>query len=247
MRPAVLALIVFVLGSVTAAGTAFAESVAPSHLPSPSSNTFNLGFKALAEMIPDTVGQPLEDEHYGANGDSLQQTAKGMMVWRKADNWTAFTDGSRTWINGPLGLQNRENTDRFPWESSATSGQLSPGEITLYDRRGTPAAYIATNDENTIYLWTGEPSAYLYSDQVYGFNGQHLGWFQDGILWDYEAVAVGFTQEAQGGYHVADPAKMPKSPRPAKLAMEPAPPQPPKTRDVFTELLSALLHMGQIR
>ncbi len=67
-------------------------------------------------MIPDVVGQPLENEHYGANGDSLQQTTKGLLVWRKADNWTAFTDGSTTWINGPFGLQSRPNTDRFDWE-----------------------------------------------------------------------------------------------------------------------------------
>jgi hypothetical protein len=41
------------------------------------------------------------------------------MVWRKADSWTAFTDGYRTWINGPFGLQQRLNTQRFPWESDA--------------------------------------------------------------------------------------------------------------------------------
>ena len=35
------------------------------------------------------------------------------LVWRKADNWTAFTDGYRTWINGPSGLQVRLNTEHF--------------------------------------------------------------------------------------------------------------------------------------
>ncbi len=78
--------------------------------------SFRLGFQALADQIPDVVGRPLENEHYGANGDSLQQTTTGLMVWRKADNWTAFTDGSRTWINGPFGVQDRSNDDRFDWE-----------------------------------------------------------------------------------------------------------------------------------
>ncbi len=78
--------------------------------------TFKLGFKALADQIPDVVGIPLENEHWAANGDSLQTTSKGMMVWRKADNWTAFTNGSRTWISGPAGLQERDNNDRFEWE-----------------------------------------------------------------------------------------------------------------------------------
>ncbi len=78
---------------------------------------FKLGFGALAGQIPEGAGQPLEDEHYGANGDALQRTTRGLMVWRKADNWTAFTDGAVTWINGPEGLQSRPNDQKFGWES----------------------------------------------------------------------------------------------------------------------------------
>ena len=90
--------------------TAFADTV-----------QFRLGFKALADQIPDIVGQPLETEHYGPNGDSIQRTTTGLMAWRKADNWTAFTNGATTWINGPNGVQSRPNDQRFPWE--ADSGQ----------------------------------------------------------------------------------------------------------------------------
>jgi hypothetical protein len=78
---------------------------------------FKLGFKALAGQVPDVVGSPIENEHSAANGDSLQMTTNGLMVWRGADNWTAFTDGSRTWVNGPNGVQSRANDDRFSWES----------------------------------------------------------------------------------------------------------------------------------
>jgi len=78
---------------------------------------FQLGFKALADLIPDVVGRPMEAEwHNAENGDGLQRTTTGLMVWRKADNWTAFTDGATTWINGPLGLQMRPNDQRFDWE-----------------------------------------------------------------------------------------------------------------------------------
>lgn len=78
---------------------------------------FKLGFKLLAEMIPEVVGVPLENEHHDLeSGDALQTTANGLMVWRKADNWTAFTNGHRTWINGPYGLQERGNEGRFWWE-----------------------------------------------------------------------------------------------------------------------------------
>jgi hypothetical protein len=78
---------------------------------------FRLGFAELARLLgPDIVGEPVENEHYAANGDSQQLTTRGLMVWRKADNWTAFTDGYRTWVNGPNGVQERLNTERFDWE-----------------------------------------------------------------------------------------------------------------------------------
>ncbi len=96
---------------------------------------FKLGFAALADQIPAVVGEPIEDEHWGDNGDSLQRTTKGLMVWRKADNWTAFTDGSRTWINGPQGVKDRGNDERFAWESPG------PGEAA-----GLPASALLRPD-----------------------------------------------------------------------------------------------------
>jgi hypothetical protein len=83
---------------------------------------YKLGFKAIADLIPDIVGEPLEDEHHDSpNGDGLQATrmpsgATGLFVWRKADNWTAFTNGHMTWVMGPNGLERRLNSERFPWE-----------------------------------------------------------------------------------------------------------------------------------
>src|SRR5262249_13860644 len=60
------------------------------------------------------------------NGDGLQQTAYGLLVWRKADNWTAFTNGSMTWINGPLGLQSRPNDQLLDWEAAEPTPTASP-------------------------------------------------------------------------------------------------------------------------
>ena len=90
---------------------------------------FVLGFATLRDMIGhDIVGECLEKEHYNSIGDSNQQTTGGLMAWRKADNWTAFTDGHRTWINGPNGLVTRLNHERFPWEAQpeTTSGSQQP-------------------------------------------------------------------------------------------------------------------------
>ena len=78
---------------------------------------FRLGFNTLRDLIGhDIVGECLENEHYNAIGDSNQQTTGGLMAWRKADNWTAFTDGYRTWVNGPFGVKQRLNTERYFWE-----------------------------------------------------------------------------------------------------------------------------------
>lgn len=78
---------------------------------------FRLGFAAIHDRIPAVVGACLDDEqHNAANGDALQHTTRGLLVWRKFDNWTAFTDGFHTWVNGPYGLLERLNTQRFRWE-----------------------------------------------------------------------------------------------------------------------------------
>lgn len=91
---------------------------------------FILGFAALKALIdaaagPDKVGACLENQRFNPeNGDALQQTTGGLLVWRKADNWTAFTDGYRTWINGPHGLQARLNTEQFEWELPAEAAPV---------------------------------------------------------------------------------------------------------------------------
>ncbi len=93
---------------------------------------FVLGFKMLHDLIPNIVGQPLEDQHFDpATGDVVQRTANGLLVWRKADNFTAFTDGTNSWVNGPNGVQARSNYARFKWESQDGGVTASnPGKLT---------------------------------------------------------------------------------------------------------------------
>jgi hypothetical protein len=81
--------------------------------------TFELGFAALHDLLPSIVGDCVTNEmHDPTTGDALQQTTNGLLVWRKSENWTAFTDGSESWVNGPLGLQQRQNDQRFWWEAN---------------------------------------------------------------------------------------------------------------------------------
>jgi LysM repeat protein len=87
---------------------------------------FLLGFATLHDLIPETVGACVENEqHEPLNGDGLQHTTRGLLVWRKLDNWTSFTDGYQTWINGPFGLQRRLNNQRFSWEANPTGLPLA--------------------------------------------------------------------------------------------------------------------------
>jgi len=85
--------------------------------PQPTGCTFHLGFAALDALIPTIVGDCVDDETFDpTTGDAQQLTTNGLLVWRKEDNWTAFTDGSQTWLNGPFGLQQRANAERLWWE-----------------------------------------------------------------------------------------------------------------------------------
>jgi hypothetical protein len=109
---------------------------------------FVLGFRAIHDMIPQTAGNCLVNECHGDNGDALQETIAwhgkgGLLVWRKADNWKAFTDGGTTWVNGPHGLQKRPNGQRFAWEGDAASYPIVSGTVGLPDPLAptpTPAA-----------------------------------------------------------------------------------------------------------
>jgi hypothetical protein len=99
--------------------------------------SFKLGFKVVADLMPEIVGECRDDERFDpATGNTLQATTNGLLVWRKADNWTAFTDGVTTWINGPYGIEARENTVRFAWEADAVTlplRDMTPGTVLLSD------------------------------------------------------------------------------------------------------------------
>jgi hypothetical protein len=64
-----------------------------------------LGFKRLKDKLPAVVGDCIENEwHDDKTGNTYQRTARGMLVWRKADGVTSFTDGRRTWIDTAQGV-----------------------------------------------------------------------------------------------------------------------------------------------
>lgn len=65
-------------------------------------------------------------------------------------------------------------------------------ETTLFDWDGIPVAYIAPQEDNSIYLWNGKAVCYLVDDKIYGWRGQHIGWFVGGIVYDRYGYREGF-------------------------------------------------------
>ncbi len=87
---------------------AYPQAVSASHPDEDSECEFVFGFKELHDLIPDTVGDCVEDEQHDASaGITTQRTTNGVMTWNKSDNLTTFTDDSHTWIIGKDGLLQR--------------------------------------------------------------------------------------------------------------------------------------------
>jgi len=84
------------------------------------------------------IGGCLDNQAFAGNGDAQQHTTNGLMAWRKADNWTAFTNGYWTWINGPNGLAKGLNTQRFSWEAN-------PDGLPLADQPSGDHTYYASS------------------------------------------------------------------------------------------------------
>lgn len=105
-------------------------------------------------------------------------------------------------------------------------------EISPFDSSGKPVAYIALDEEMTIYLWGGKPVAYLKrgSDgyDVYGFNGEHLGWFLKGAVWDHDGAAACAVKEMMQST-AYEPYKSYKQYKPYKSYTKYAPYQPSLT------------------
>jgi hypothetical protein len=119
------------------------------------------------------VGDCLVNEHHNpANGDGLQETSgpaggsgTGLLVWRKADNWTAYTDGNQTWINGPFGLEQRYNVNRFMWEPNISG--MNPQLIV--PESSTEAAMCAVLQGSA----TGPTAAACFEIWTYQFSLSH--------------------------------------------------------------------------
>lgn len=69
-------------------------------------------------------------------------------------------------------------------------------ELDLFDSEGRAVAYLDPTEELTLYLWAGQPVAYLEGENIYGFNGKHLGWYLNGRVFDHDGKVVAASPRA---------------------------------------------------
>lgn len=113
------------------------------------------------------------------------------------------------------------------WISFFFFCQTKGQDISLFNSEGKAVAYVDTDgDDLTIYLWSGKPVAYLYEENIYGFNGKHLGWWVKGIIRDHDGDAVGATKKAINMNTGFEPFKGFKELKPFKSFKEFAPFKP---------------------
>ena len=120
-------------------------------------------------------------------------------------------------------------------------------EISLFNAEGRATAYIAVDDELTIYLWNGRPVAYLQSSNAgefhfYGFNGRHLGWFVRGAIWHHDGFASCATGDVMN-YTQFEPFKGFKNFKPFRDFRE-SPPSIPSLSSSFGQQPCGLLLMS---
>jgi len=149
-------LLLAVLSSLLTVTPALAQSVPTCQ--------YILGFATLHALDPVDTGACVDNQAFAANGDAQQHTTNGLMAWRKLDNWTAFTNGYWTWINGPAGLAKRLNTERFSWEANPDGlpvvAQATAAPV------AAPAAVSDPNAGHTFYASTYHRGAYQ-ADRIY--------------------------------------------------------------------------------
>jgi len=135
---------------------------------------FILGFKALHDLDPQDIGACADDQAFAPNGDAQQHTANGLMAWRKVDNWTAFTNGYWTWINGPQGLVKRLNNQRFGWEANPDNlpvlGASSQGATHAPPQASLPSAPPQTSTSTLDPVWASQEASKFATIGGISFN-----------------------------------------------------------------------------
>ena len=125
-----------------------------------------------------------------------------------------------------------------------TTSLSATDEISLFDNKGDAVAYISVSEDLTIYLWGGKPVAYLDGENVYGFNGKHLGWFSKGMIMDHDGNAPCVLKDVYPGYTSYESYKSYKQYKPYKSYKQYAPYKPYSNNRLSSMPCSIFLALG---
>jgi len=120
-------------------------------------------------------------------------------------------------------------------------------ERTLYDCQGCPVAYIADDGQRTICLWDGHAVAYIDEQlNCYGWNGNYLGWVEDGVLFDANGKSVGHLKPIHAKHVFAEAGQRSKIVKHSKFAKSPASSRPARKEGNSSQALADFLKTGAV-
>ncbi len=65
----------------------------------------------------------------------------------------------------------------------------------IFDRNGNATAIL---DRDCIRTGSGDVAVWISGKNIYSLNGNHIGWFEHGVLYDSNNDAIGFLMDATG-------------------------------------------------
>lgn len=120
-------------------------------------------------------------------------------------------------------------------------------ERTLCDAQGCPVAYIAEDGQRTICLWNGHVVAYIDERlDCYGWNGNYLGWIENGVLFDAQGQSVGFMKFNPPTHSQVGPAHRSMIVKPIKQAKSPGGSRPERREGPSSQPLADFLRRGAV-
>ena len=126
---------------------------------------------------------------------------------------------------------------------------ISAQQTSLYNSQGEAMAYIDYDEDATIFMWNGNPVAFLEKDGndicVFGFNGSFMGWYEDGIIYDKRGYAVGARKGATNMSLRSERSKSSQRSIPSRPSTPSTPSQPSWKSSWSSSSLSEFLYFGK--
>ena len=99
-------------------------------------------------------------------------------------------------------------------------------ETSLYDDQGNAITFVTDGPDPIMYRFSGAALAFIAGDAVFAWNGLHLGWYTDGLLFNLKGARIGSIKETCPKATFMDPDKFKKHERTRRMKARDAKPKP---------------------